>query len=81
MKIMTQSNPYEPVKLVSPSTTTNRQSQLDAKMLTLKNLKPAKQFMSNIVTPKYKCAPVGEKQFIMDDKNLNFEDSTEAKNP
>ena len=38
MMLLTQSNnPYDPVKLISPNTTTNRQSSQDTKLLTLKN--------------------------------------------
>lgn len=41
MIITTQGNPYEPAKLISPDSTSNRQSQPESKMLTLKNLKPS----------------------------------------
>ena len=63
MMLLTQSNnPYDPVKLISPNTTTNRQSSQDTKLLTLKNFQPAKQISSNVVTPKYlKFKPGGEK--------------------
>ena len=43
LMLLTQSNnPYDPVKLISPNTTTNRQSSQEAKLLTLKNFMPAK---------------------------------------
>lgn len=36
--LLTQSNnPYDPVKLISPNTTTNRQSSQETKLLTLKH--------------------------------------------
>ena len=64
MILMTQSNPYDPVKLIQPNTTTNRQSSQETqKLLTLKNFMPAKQVSSNEVTPKYlKCKLGNEKQ-------------------
>ena len=42
MIVMTKNNLAEPVKLVSPSTTTNRNSSQEAKLLTLKSFLPAK---------------------------------------
>ena len=60
--LMTQSNPYDPVKLISPNTCTNRQSSQEAKLLTLKNFMPAKQINSNEVTPKYLKCKIGNEK-------------------
>ena len=66
MIVMTKNNNLaEPVKMISPSTTTNRNSSQEAKLLTLKSFMPAKQISSNIVTPKYVKCVTGEKQVAM----------------
>lgn len=60
------SNPNDPIKLISPNTTTNRQSSQDTKLLSLKHFQPAKQINSNVVTPKYlKCKPGSEKASVI----------------
>ena len=82
MIVMTKNNFAEPVKLVSPSTTTNRNSSQEAKLLTLKSFLPAKQISSNIVTPKYVKCVAGEKQVTMiTESNINRDDSHENRNP
>ena len=84
MILMTGGNPYDPVKLISPNTTTNRQSSQEAKLLTLKNFQPAKQISSNVVTPKYlKCKLGNERSNTGNNiENLNQgDDSNEVRNP
>ena len=65
--IITQTGnpPFDPQKLITPNTTTNRQNSLETgKHLTLKMFQQVKQISSTVVTPKNLKCKTGAKKHI-----------------